>query len=405
MALASDIEHQSIGRRLTVADLVESVLIAGKIRKIDAGGGARLAIYGDIESRGDDGWRDAFTQIAGAQRKYWGATDEPYLVTIQTFPPVSPGSTSIGGTGRSDAFAFFASTNASAAKVDQILAHEMMHTWVPRRIGGMPDRQEALSYWLSEGFTDWASWRILARSRYWKPSDFAAAFNEAIKRYDMSPVREAPNTLILKDYWNDPNVDRLPYNRGMLLATYWDAQIRKVSAGERDFDDILLKMQSLALTSEKTTASALLPQAMREVAGLRIDADLKVHVEAGKAVELEKGHFGICGDIVWIDRAKFHRGFDIEASVKNGNVVTGVVKGGPAERAGLRDGMKIVKRSGGEIGNSEVEIAYDVIDGETPKTLRWMPAGQGRERFRQLKLAPNLTGERETACLQRLGGI
>jgi hypothetical protein len=34
-----------------------------------------------------------------------------------------------------------------------------------------------------------------------------------------------------------------------------------------------------------------------------------------------------------------------------------------------------------------------------------MPEGQGRERYRQLKLSPNLTGERETACSQRLGGI
>jgi predicted metalloprotease with PDZ domain len=406
LAFASDLEHQSPDRQLTFGDVVESALIAGNIRKIDAGGGARMAIFGKIDGRDDTGWRNAFTSIAGAQRKYWSAADEPFLVTALIGDPPEEGWTSVGGTGRTDAFAFFATTNASPARIDQILAHEMMHTWVPRRIGGMPsDLSEPLNYWLSEGFTDWASWRVLARSRFWRPKDFAAALNEHLKDYDLSPVREAPNDRILKDFWTDRSVGELPSRRGMLLGFYWDAKIRKATNGARDFDDVLLKMQDIAKAAGKTTAATLLPLAMREVANLSIGADLKTHVDAGKAVELAKHHFGLCGDLIWRDRPKFHRGFDIEATSKNGNIIVGVVKGGPAERAGLRDGMKLVKRSGGEIGNAQVEIAYDVLDGETPKTLRWMPEGQGREKFRQLKLADNLTGERETACLQRLGGI
>lgn len=406
LLVASDLQHQSADRLLSFGDVVESALIAGAIRTIDAGGGLRLAIYGKIDARDDAGWRYTFTVIAGAQRKYWGADDEPFLVTVLTSPPPQEGWTSIGGTGRTDAFAFFATANASPERVDQTLAHEMMHTWIPRRIGGMPaDFSEPLNYWLSEGFTDWASWRVLARSHFWKPKDFAAAFNEAIKDYDLSPIRDAQNERILKDFWNDQNVGQLPYRRGMLLAFYWDAKIREATVGARDFDDVLLRMQELAKSSGKTTAATLLPQAIRDVAGLSIESDLKTYIEAGKAFELAKDQFGLCGDLVWMVRPKFHRGFDIEATQKKENIITGVVKGGPAERAGLRDGMKLVKRSGGEIGNSQLEIAYDVIDGETPKTLRWMPEGQGLEKFRQLKLVENLSGERQTACSQRLGGL
>ena len=84
MAWASDLEHQQFGRRMTFGDLRESVLIAGDIRIVDAGGGARLAIRGTIDSRNDAGWQESFQRISRAQRDYWSAEDEPFLVTIVT---------------------------------------------------------------------------------------------------------------------------------------------------------------------------------------------------------------------------------------------------------------------------------------------------------------------------------
>lgn len=406
LAFASDLEHQSMGRALSFGDVAESVLIAGVIRKIDAGGGARLAIYGKLDGRDDAGWTDAFTRIASAQRRYWRSGEEPYLVTILTTPPPSEGFISVGGTGRSDAFAFFATTNAGVDRLDQVLSHEMMHTWIPRRIGKMPDGQdEPLAYWMSEGFTDWAFMRVMARSRYWTPAQFAGLLNEMLLQYDLFPVRAEPNARIAKDFWNDRNVGDLPYRRGMILGLYLDGMIRTATKNARDFDDVLWRMQEIAKENPGTPVREIFVRSIQDTAGLDVTAILAKHIDQGVPVDLPKDLFGLCGGLEWIERAKFHRGFDIEATQKNGNIIAGVVKGGPAERAGLRDGMKLVKRSGGELGNSQIEIAYDVIDGETPKTLRWMPQGQGREKFRQLKLAENLTGERETACSQRLGGI
>jgi predicted metalloprotease with PDZ domain len=187
----------------------------------------------------------------------------------------------------------------------------------------------------------------------------------------------------------------------MILGLYWDDEVRRATKNKRDFDDVLWRMQALTKEDPERLVRANFVRAMKDVAGIDVVAFLEKHVDQGIPVELPKDLFAPCGEIAWIDRPNFHRGFDIEASVKNGNVVTGVVKGGPAERAGLRDGMKLVKRSGGEVGNSRVEIAYDVVDGDTPKTLRWMPEGQGRERFRKLALSAN-AGD---ACAKRLGGM
>ena len=66
---------------------------------------------------------------------YWGSDAGRYLVTIIPFAPPGPGATSIGGTGRGDAFAFFATTNALPEMLDRLMAHEMAHSWVNVRIG------------------------------------------------------------------------------------------------------------------------------------------------------------------------------------------------------------------------------------------------------------------------------
>ncbi len=87
-------------------------------RLIDAGHGARLAVRGSFATRDDAGWTQSFRRVAAAMSDYWGNDAGRYLVTIIPFAPPGPGATSIGGTGRGDAFAFFATTNALPEMLD-----------------------------------------------------------------------------------------------------------------------------------------------------------------------------------------------------------------------------------------------------------------------------------------------
>ncbi|MGL4573808.1 MAG: hypothetical protein ACRCV9_03365 [Burkholderiaceae bacterium] len=401
---ASDLDHQHTGRVLTFDDLTESVLVGGDFRVIDAGGGKRMAIRGQWQ-QSDAQWRSAFMQIAQSQRAYWGSKGEPYLVTVLPIAMQGPGSISIGGTGRSDAFAFFATPNAGLDRIVQVMAHEMMHTWVPRRIGGLPEQNEQLQYWLSEGFTDWASWRVLVRSGIWSPKDFAQAFNEALQDYENSPVKAAPNAMVLEKFWTDPHVQKLPYRRGMLAAIYWDHKLQIATQGKQRFDDVLLAMQRMAEPRQARLspyAPDLFKQAMREVAGIDISNDLAEYIERGVPVPLSADTFAPCGTLNTVERAVFHRGFDIESTVANNNTVTGVVADGPAYQAGLRDGMKLIGRKGGKIGDSTQEIGYEVKDGDAVRLLKWMPQGKERERVRQFEITR--TAQSDPACVKRLGG-
>src|SRR5690606_32963944 len=166
------------------------------------------------------------SEIIGGQRRFWGDEAAPYLVTVlQLEGPENW--ISIGGTGLGDAFAFFATPNAEAFPITRTLAHEGQHSWIPAEIGGMPEEDEAADYWLSEGFTDFYTGRLLVRDGLWTPQQYADDLNQSLREYAQSPVRTAPNERIKIDFWRDRDVQRLPYLRGRLLAAVWDAGLRE----------------------------------------------------------------------------------------------------------------------------------------------------------------------------------
>jgi predicted metalloprotease with PDZ domain len=355
--------------------------------------------------RNDTEWLNSVREIARSERSYWADTAAPFLVTLLQIPSARPGATTIGGTGRSDAFAMFATRNADAAAADQVIAHEMMHSWIPYLIGGVPDKDEALAYWLSEGFTDWAARRALVRGGIWQPEYFVKVFNEALHKYDSSPVKGLRNSEVLQRFWQDSLVQKLPYQRGMLLATRWDVQIYRSTQGQRSFHDVLRRMRDLAKQkAERGIAVALLIKAMRDVANLDIASDIEKYVDAGEMLPLDADAFGMCAVLRTRERASFDRGFDAEATIAAGSVIQGVNPDGNAHRAGLRNGMKLIAREAGEIGNSEIEIRYSVMDGEVARSLAWLPAGTGFVAVREMAPIIAATKEGRAACVKRLGG-
>lgn len=394
---ASDLEHA--GLNLVRANA--SIIVGGDFRIVrGADPNLRLAIRGNWSFTDADLAAQANGIIAG-QRQFWGDESAPYLVTIIELTAPDPGWLSVGGTGLGDAFAFFSTRNADAAMIARTFAHESNHTWIPGLIGGMPQEGEAAYYWFSEGFTDFYTWRLLVRDRIWTPAQFAEAFNGQLEAYARSPARTAPNARILADYWNDREVQRLPYQRGNLLAAIWDARLR--AAGRRDMDDIMLEMRARARGGDPLKAADMFP-IVAESMGLDLGNDLATFVEQGGAVLLPADVFAPCGSIETRDVPNFHRGFDIDATQANNRIITGVDPTLPAYAAGLRNGMTLIRREGGEIGNAEQEIAYVVRDGETERTIRYIPRGNGSFALQRFALEQNLEGDRLAQCVRVLGG-
>jgi predicted metalloprotease with PDZ domain len=287
---ASDLQHAP----LTLGRVWSSVTVGGDFRVLDRPEqNVRVAIRGDWRFT-DDAFADEAASIVAGHRRFFGDPPSPYLITViqQTAP--RPGWLSIGGTGLADAFAFFATPNAEAAQVTRTLAHEGIHTWIPLHIGGMtPGDAEREDYWLSEGFTDFYTARILVRDGLWTPAQFAADLNETLNAYAQSPVRTAPNARIRSDFWSDQNVQRLPYQRGRLLAMRWDQMLR---ARGRDFDDVILAMRDRARAGEAGVARDHFIHVMNDF-GIDVRVDLAAYVERGDAVLLADDALAPCGRI------------------------------------------------------------------------------------------------------------
>lgn len=395
-AFASDLEHAG----LTLEKVWASVSVGGDFRIArGADPNIRVAIRGSAWSFSDASFIAKVNDIVTRQREFWGDASTPFLVTVIETAQPSQGWLSLGGTGLGDAFAFFATNNAQEASIARTLAHESLHTWIPLAIGGFPDEGQAAQFWLSEGFTDFYMGRLLVRHGLWTPQDFAADFNNTLRAYAISSAREAPNARIVEDFWRNQEVQQLPYQRGRLLATMWDQRLR---ARGSSMDVLIRDARTRAAQSEATAEQVFSALATEHVSGFA--ADYAAYVIEGRAVLLAEDVLAPCGRVVTAQMRRFHRGFDIDATSANNNIITGVDPALPAYAAGLRDGMQMLARDAGEIGNAEVEIVYRVRDGAEERTIRYMPRGHGMVTVQRLELAQPLEGEALTQCVAVLGG-
>jgi predicted metalloprotease with PDZ domain len=405
---ASDLEHAKPGRALYLGEIVESVLVGGDFRVVSRpgpGGFLRVALRGTWKFT-DDRIADQVARIVASHNAFWRDPNAPFLVTILPYKSEMGGS-SLGGTGRDDAFAFFATDNGDDATINRVLAHEHMHTWIPRRIGRMPDKDEPRDYWLSEGFTDFYTYRLLVRDGIWSVEDFAAALNETLAAYHSSPVKTEPNSRIVADFWNNPRVGKLPYERGFLMGFIWDQRLREATRGARDLDDVFLTMKArhMGWRSDGPPPFAVenLAAAMRE-AGVDPRADIARFIQKGELIMLPSEVLAPCGRVATLDLPEFTRGFDSEKTAAAGNVVTGIDPDGPAYAAGMRNGMKIIKREAGKPGDSRVELVYRVNDNGSERLIRYKPEGKKRVTLQEFTLA-DLDASGRAVCTKRLGGV
>lgn len=392
-AYASDLEHAG----LTLNGIWSSVTVGGDFRVLrGADRNIRVAMRGQWRFS-DESFMAQVNAIVAGQRGFWSDPPTPYLVTIIPLDSPQEGWLSIGGTGLRDAFAFFATSNAEAGQITRTLAHESLHTWIPHALGAAPGENEALQYWFSEGFTDFYTGRLLVRQGLWTPQEFADDLNTMLRAYAFSSARTAPNARIQEAFWSDGAVQQLPYQRGRLLATVWDQRLR---AQGRSLDALI---HATRIVGASEPAHIRFMRAARE-ADVGFDADYAAHVEAGAFILLPEDVFAPCGRIVTFEAAPFHRGFDIEATSANDNTINGLDPASPAYAAGLRNGMVILRRDGGVIGDAAQELVYVVRDGAAERIIRYMPRGPGQRTVQRLELAAPLEGETLAQCLRVLGG-
>ena len=395
---ASDL---SLPRQRTVEDVLHSVLIGSpRLRLIDGAGDdaeTRIAALGTYDHFDDATFADATFRIIKAERDFWGDGPSPFLVTLA--PLVPKVFERYSGTGRTDGFALWVGTSLRMEELLPLLAHEYFHTWNNGQLGAQaPDRSTA---WLSEGFTDFYTKRLLLRAGLFDLEAYAASWNEWLRAYGVSPERNVTETRMTKVYWQDQAVEDIAYKRGAMLAALFDAQLRKTGPG---LDMVMRWMRLLNVKDSKTGLRPNFEAAFEKVAGRSALPDIDRYQTRGETLVMPAGAFA-CLTVGTVTQPSFDVGFDTDATAEKG-VFAGVDPAGPAYAAGLRDGMKRLGREGGAANDSSVELAYRVVDAAgVERVIRYKPEGKTTVTFQKLSVPPGLSPEDEKACVRTLAGL
>jgi len=376
-SLASNLEDK--GAR----DPSLGVLIGGSDLRIVEAGVMRLAI------RGPSGVPDAalareLETILKAERGFFGdRQDRPYLVTASAL--VAESGAHFSGTGKREAFAMAATPNMSLDDLRILLAHEIFHAWNPARLGQPIGPR---GYWLSEGFTDFYARRLLQRERAITPAAFVAAWNTMLREYGVSPAHSMPGAQAAEAFWTDPVAERLPYQRGALLAALWDQRLRRQGSGL----DTVLRAQARAFASKPD--ASLIDLFTQTMAAHGVDArpDIAAYVEQGRPMTLPADLFAPCADLVEVLSPAFDLGFTPKVDDKGVMTVADLRADSSAYRAGLREGMVVVEKLKGVNGDATTLYELRVRSGDGAiQTLSFPPQGAGSVTYQQLRLRPTAT--------------
>ncbi|HSN20802.1 MAG TPA: hypothetical protein VLS49_09000 [Usitatibacter sp.] len=317
---------------------------------------------------------DTTAALVRVHREFWSDRIPYYLISL--IPNrVRRGET--GGTGLYHAFAMHAGHDFTVPgpAFDHLIGHEDVHTWIPHRLGTTGD-DEARQYWFSEGFTDYLAHRLLVTAGVWTLGDYAKYVDARILLYEHSPVRNATNAALARDFWKSPLAERMPYVRGELLGLRW---ARALAARGESLQDAL---RSLLLPGEAAEddgrnradrlAARRLVSALRVRLGASVDRDIADYVEEGRTIPFTEDFLGPCFIGTAVPGPAFELGFD--ASTLQSHIATGVVPGSAAERAGLREGMRLAFfRIDWRIDR---EVDLRVVDGDRMREVKYLPRGE-----------------------------
>ncbi|MBI3505012.1 MAG: hypothetical protein HY059_09240 [Proteobacteria bacterium] len=356
-------------RRFTrpLGDATHALYLAGpdiRLKTLDVRGRpVRVAIRGEGWAFTDDAFITMAGRIITAQRAFFDDDDFPeFLVALEPVERRGDGESS-GGTGLTDSFAMFVSTSHPLnARLANLLAHELFHTW---NGGKILREDEELSYWFSEGFTEFYTHRLNLRAGVTTLADYVEAYNEKLREYRASPARNAPNARIRDEFWKDRAVEDLPYQRGLQLAHNWSVRIARETKGKASMDDVMRDLFASAKTGVKFSASVF-DAAMAKVLPGGVRADLEAYVERGDTIEPDPASLGPCVALERVDVPQWELGFDWRAA-KADKVARGVVPGSAAHKAGLRDGQTFE--------------GFSIYHGDTSKQVElWVREASGNKR-------------------------
>ena len=386
--------------RTPLLNAVNGLLIAGDFRILENqvhGKPVRVAIRGQWDFP-DSAFGELATQVIGQERGFWNDFDTSnYLLSLL---PSDDARGSYAGTALENSFTMFMSRGAKLDfDMKFVMAHEMFHAWNSAQLGEVPAQDPP--FWLIEGFTDYYARILLLRAGLISPKEYVEDLNSAYSHYRTSPVLTASGPSVREGFYVDPDLQKMSYQRGGLLAATWDARIRQRSQGKQSLDDAMLALRSGASSREQVLTQEYLSGHFAYYVGSEVRADLTAYIDKGEVIPLPPSVTGLCVSVSQATTHSYEPGLDVEKMVQT-RVISAVKSGSQAELAGLRDGQIVIERSEIHSGDPDQLTSLTVRDNTGEKSVKYFPRGPGIP-ISQYQLNPESAAKGTVECKLALG--
>jgi predicted metalloprotease with PDZ domain len=351
---------------LPFIQLQHALFLAGDFNLIQCGPSANpvyIATRGDLRFTNDE-FVHLTEEIIKSQRDFWKDYDFPhYLITAI---PIEDENV-ISGTATTNAFSLFLGKftypkDEYLNRLAHMISHEHFHTWIGQKMAS--SEQENSMFWFTEGFTEYYSIKLNYQNGIMTLKQYVDHTNELLAEYFESSVHHESNDRIVKDFWNDPEVQRLPYFRGYVLASYWDSKIKNTSSGLYCLDNVMHDLQKATRDKGTFSKADLITILSRYLPEEEI-SKIEQHVTQGESIPIDESMFQNEYRLEWTDNL----GFDLQQSLAAG-VIRWVKPKSLAAQSGLKNGLKLLgwNREGTKVHLTVSEkddvvktISYDLI--------------------------------------------
>jgi predicted metalloprotease with PDZ domain len=329
--LSSHGANSNLSLNITAHELLHAISVAGKIRIYNIGRDSQpvlLSLYGSFDIA-DQKIASDLEEIINSQRTFFNDFDFPYYV-ISLIEGGDP--RSMGGTRLSGSFTAFLPQGMHKTDYYILFAHEHLHSWIGGKIRNNKDGE--LNYWWTEGFTDFYSRLIALRSKGIDRNTFINEMNQFLRAYYLSPVNQEPNLRIKKDFWNDYDVQKLPYYRGLVFALYLNNLIQE-EIPDNSLDNVMHDL--FEVSHEQHFSCALFKDIVRKYVQNGIEKEIVNFIDKGNIISLE----GINLPIEKVLMGRYYLGFNRDILIKD-NLIQEIDIKSDAYKAGLRNGQKVI---------------------------------------------------------------